>query len=344
VIRLLVIAAVLCPPPLAAQAIRGRVLAAADGAPVVGAFVSLLDGGGEVAASFLTDEAGSFRVRGRSAGPHTLRVRMIGFAAHTSATFELAGGETITRTLTLSTEPISLEGITASGERVCRFDASEAVGAAALWEEATKALEALAWTASRETLTYRIALSRRVSEQGTGRLIQEEADTLRSVGARPFSVGDPDSLFEHGFVLPGPGGGPVYYGPDAEMLLSPRFLETHCFRVVGDGDEIGLEFEPKPGRAVTDLEGVIWLDRHSGHLRRVEFSFEGGRAVTTGSGGEVHFRRLGDGRWIIQRWRLRAPIVSGDPFSRRRHSPLIAFDEATGEVVEVMDRSGSPVH
>lgn len=341
-IRVLAAAALLCPTVLGAQAVRGRVLAS-DGEPVAGAFVSLLDTTDAVIASFLTDEAGSYRVRARSPGRHALRVRMIGFTTHEGPAFELAAGETLTRTLTLTTEPISLEGITASAERVCRFDEAEAAGAATLWEEATKALEVLAWTASREALAFRLALARRVTEAGTGRLIQEAADTVRSVGARPFAVGDPDSLLENGFVLPGPGGGPVYYGPDAEMLLSARFLGTHCFRVERDGDDVGLAFEPKPDREVTDLEGVIWLDRSTGLLRRVDFSFRGGRAVTTGARGEVRFRRLSDGRWIIQHWRLRAPIVSGDAFSRIGHSRLIAFDEATGTVVEVTDRSGSAV-
>ncbi|MEN8376019.1 MAG: carboxypeptidase-like regulatory domain-containing protein [Gemmatimonadota bacterium] len=329
-----VILATLTPATAFGQDVRGSVTSQAEGKPVPGAFVSLLDARGEPVASFLTDAEGTFRLRARSAGEYALRVRMIGFSTFTAPSFQLAAGEARVVPLTLSTEPISLAGITVSGERVCRFDAAEAAGAAALWDEAAKALEVLSWTDAADVLSFRIELTRRVTERGTGRFIQQDTDTVESVGARPFAVGDAETLFELGFVLPGADGGAVYYGPDAEMLLSERFLETHCFRTKRKDDEIGLEFEPKPDRGVTDLKGVLWLDQRTARLLRVEFSFAGGRAVTTGAGGDVEFRRLADGRWIIQRWRLRAPIVSGDPFSGRG-SRLLGHEEAVGEVVEV---------
>jgi hypothetical protein len=77
----LVLAAV---PTLAHGQIRGTVVGS-DARPVADAYVAIRRAGAGadtmVAASARTDSAGVFRVRGLEAGPYTVSVRALGFAA-----------------------------------------------------------------------------------------------------------------------------------------------------------------------------------------------------------------------------------------------------------------------
>ena len=68
-----------------------------------------------------------------------------------------------------------------------------------------------------------------------------------------------------------PGGDLQYSAPDARVLLSDEFLDTHCFRIAeaqnGDG-RIGLAFEPLEDSPLRDIEGVLWIDRSTAMLSR----------------------------------------------------------------------------
>jgi len=138
------------------------------------------------------------------------------------------------------------------------------------------------------------------------------------------------------------------HGPDARVLLSSDFADSHCFRIVDSagleeeqaaGERwVGLAFEPAPEPAsVIRIGGTLWLDRASGELRQVQFQYrwyEPRRQIWApwgaGSGGTIRYRGLDDGRWIIEWWELRA-------LSQVRRSG-IWYDVAGGMLLEVMDR------
>ena len=104
----------------------------------------------------------------------------------------------------------------------------------------------------------------------------------------------------------------VYYAPDAEVLLSDAFLETHCLRAVapptGRAGQLGLAVEPVPRRGAkrADVRGTLWIDTASFELRDFEFEYTDlpptvpeGRA-----GGRVGFGRLADGACSVEgTWR-----------------------------------------
>ena len=92
----------------------------------------------------------------------------------------------------------------------------------------------------------------------------EQSRILRGqVFATPFRALAVENLLRNGFVRPDDEGS-FYYAPDAGILLSDPFLDTHCMSLEEGKDEaeglIGLSFEPTEDRGVTDISGVLWLD------------------------------------------------------------------------------------
>jgi hypothetical protein len=124
---------------------------------------------------------------------------------------------------------------------------------------------------------------------------------------------DPRTLAVRGFVRGSLTAGWEYFAPDENVLLSKDFADTHCFRVVRDRKrerEIGVSFEPSPDRKIGEVAGVIWLDEESAELREIVFRFVNiGEVERFKPGGNVHFRRLASGAWIVDDWRLRFPVL-----------------------------------
>lgn len=134
------------------------------------------------------------------------------------------------------------------------------------------------------------------------------------------------------------------------MLLSDLFLDEHCF-AVRDGDEgrVGLSFRPVPGRKLPDVRGVLWLDRESGELRELEYTYTNLEFAGPEEqlGGRVEFERLPSGAWYIPHWRIRMPLFGvrharfGRKLIERRN--VIAVREEAGEVEEVRNPGGEVI-
>ncbi|NIQ25989.1 MAG: hypothetical protein GTN88_05475, partial [Gammaproteobacteria bacterium] len=187
---------------------------------------------------------------------------------------------------------------------------------ARVWEEARKALAATRWTEERQLFAFWIHRYSRVLDPNTLVIQQEKSDSVWRAGGKPFITPPADELIADGFVQR-TASGELYYAPDAEVLLSDSFLDTHCFALEPARDErpglVGLAFRPVRGRGVTDVEGVLWLDERSAELRYLEFRYAGLRfpahmdVARSGFGGRLDFERLPTGAWIIRRWRIRGP-------------------------------------
>ncbi|MFQ5691006.1 MAG: hypothetical protein ACE5HQ_12130 [Gemmatimonadota bacterium] len=140
-----------------------------------------------------------------------------------------------------------------------------------------------------------------------------------------------------------PNGAARYYAPDAGVLLSDEFLATHCLSVTENGGRwIGLRFDPVPDREVADVAGVLWLDRSTRELKRLEYTYTRLRQFLRRNvlpplvadiydrawpdrrvslyriplsgqdccGGSLEFERLWNGAWITRRWEIRTPYLS----------------------------------
>jgi hypothetical protein len=333
------------PRPTLGQAVRGQVVERLSGTPVAGAFIVLQDSAGREHARALTDSRGRFVVVGRTPGWFRLRTLIVGFQSWQSEPFAAALGETHVRRIELDLVQVALPALTVEAERVCRVRPEEGVATAALWEEVRKALAVTQFTIDERLYRFRTS----VTDRTLNRYRQpesEEAGVTFQYNPWPFSTLPAERLIRRGFVQPAPGG-PVYYGPDAQVLVSDVFLDTHCFRLERDDAPaaglIGLAFEPVADRRVPEIAGVLWVDSASVALRRLDYRYVNlARWVPERHvGGEIEFDVLPSGAWFIRRWRLRAPIaevgrVAGD-------STLHGFRERIGEVVEVLDASGETV-
>ncbi|MFL5542011.1 MAG: carboxypeptidase regulatory-like domain-containing protein [Longimicrobiaceae bacterium] len=357
---LLLLAALLAALPcaLAAQGVTGTVVDAQSGAGIPGALVSLVTSDGATRARVLADRTGHFALRAPAAGRYVLRAERVGYAAANSPPLDLAAGETMTYRLAASAQRIQLEGIVASAggdSRRCTVRPAAGEEAATLWDEARKALEAAVTT--RQQYPYRFRTERRV------RMLDASTHAVRREEVRPEGVVDnpyvaisPQALAQIGYVEKR-GDTVFFHAPDASVLLSDPFLESHCFRSRrADGDHrgmVGLAFEPVRGGQLADVEGVLWLDAATAELREVEYRYKAGSQsppVPDRAGGRVEFHRLPNGAWIVNRWRILMPTgedaieTNANPIpttQAARSRPAVA--EEAGQVVEVRARDGSVV-
>ncbi len=327
---------------LAAQVVRGEIVDDLNGRPVGGVLVVLLDRAGREHGRAVTDARGRFSLRGLGPGEYRLRTLIVGYRKWESQVFAVTSGQSLERRVELSLVRVQLPPITIEAERTCRVRPEEGLASAALWEEVKKALAATEWTIKQRLYRFRAT----TTERSLDRYLVVSAERQQegvSYSYWPFGSLPAESLAAHGFVQDAPGG-PIYYGPDAQVLVSDAFLDQHCFRIErGRGDEsglIGLAFQPVSGRKLPDIAGVLWVDSASTALRSLEYRYSNLPRWVPESriGGLIEFARLPSGAWIIRRWRLRAPVPEirfalGD-------TVLFGYKERTGEVAEVFSATG----
>lgn len=343
--RLLLLLAAACIPALApAQTVHGRVLEAGTNDPVAGAIVSVLTEAGARAAATLSDTSGTYRVSVSAPGAYTLRVERVGYVASTSALVRLQPGQTLEVSLTADPRRVTLDPIVATGApRQCGGDVLNVSQAATLWDEARKALFSSTLTAHGERYRFETEIRER-------RVILRNGDVFGDRTTRHTSVGFPfqqmvaDSLVGGGYVVMTPRQ-VVVNGVDAYAILSDAFLRHHCFGLRDGGREhpglVGLEFVPLAGRDEPDIRGVLWVDRATAELRFVEYRYTGlrFRGPVHRLSGRMDFRRLPNGGWVTDSWRLTAPLLSAgrDPtevYDMRRYR-VWALNERSGRIVSV---------
>jgi hypothetical protein len=102
-------------------------------------------------------------------------------------------------------------------------------------------------------------------------------DTVLERRAAPLEAPPPEFLARNGFIEPRISilDLPIYHAPTPEIIVSERFIETHCFRGTEHPDHpwVGLLFEPAPGVETADVRGIVWVDTLSGNAQRIEFEY-----------------------------------------------------------------------
>ena len=98
--------ALVLPASAAAQAIEGRITDAADGAPIVGAAVVVLDEAASPIGTTATDDGGNFRLDVPAAGSYLIVVQIEGFASQTSSPLTVVDGETLSYDLSMTRQQI----------------------------------------------------------------------------------------------------------------------------------------------------------------------------------------------------------------------------------------------
>lgn len=333
---------------LAGQALILHVRDAGSGEPLQGVLITGHDGRGETAFQRLTTLAGRAAIPDVEAGSYRVQADLIGYASTTvTVTVEAGGGPTVAE-LTLAVRAIELEGLTAVGETECVVQPGGDGRLAAVWEEARKALEVALWTESRGVYEFRTRRYSRRVERGTGRVTHDEARNGRAFQSTPFRSRPARNLIEEGFFQGrvAQGGPTDYFGPDAAVLLSDLFLDTHCFRLVqgsgGEAELVGLAFEPKRDRRAPEIVGTLWVDPSTWHVSHVDFAYTGfpGHLQVQGAGGVVRFERLPDGTWIVPEWELRMPLFARRAAGRPAEVVQLGVVEEGASILSVREPGG----
>lgn len=326
-----------------AQEVTGTVRAEAGRSPVSGAIVILTQTSGTRHSATLTDDGGRFRLRAPSAGTFGLRVDVVGYRSVTVPPFQVDSGATVTREILFPFERTRLPAVAVTAASSCARVAEETGDAPRLWSEARKTLEAS--HIAIEERRFAVALRRYERTIGLPDSVLRASRTWTQTGVseNPFESLPPDVVARVGYSADRDSTR-YYYAPDATILLSDDFVNTHCFgtRRGGPGGTIGLTFRPQRIGTRTDITGVLWLDSATAELRTLEYryvpSIAGRQEV---GGGSVAFGRYPSGVWGVQRWSIRLPVLHVNENRRRPDGALgrfvdtvvVALRETGGEVI-----------
>lgn len=292
-----------------AQLVEVRLTDDATKQPVAGAVVTLVQDSTSVVRA-LTNGEGRAAMRA-SPGAYRLKINRIGFQVTLTERFSVAAGETVRREIALTSFRMVLPEHAVRGETQCNAQAREGELAAALWEQIRTALTANVLTQSQWAVPLRVQeFERKLDRDLT--VTKEQALRTRVVRGPPFGSFAPETLAKRGFIFASGGDEFTFAAPDAALLVSDQFVDTHCFRAVSvPGDSVGLAFAPVPRRRETDVEGTLWIDRTTNELRSLDYRYTGltGPLSRADIGGRLEFERLRTGAWIVKYWYIRMPVV-----------------------------------
>jgi len=331
--------------PIAAQAITGMVVEVGTETPIQGVSVTLIDRAGERLAWRMTNGAGRFDFRMPQAGTYWLQAERIGHARVLSEPIPIDRGVTVVYRMEAPIEAIMLEGISVASSRRCEVRPGQGEATATVWEEARKALEATSRTGGQGVYRYLIRrYERELDAQGRD-VMSEESRLQTQTLVSPFASVNVDDLLENGFVRDDDDGS-SYFAPDADVLLSDAFLDTHCMSLTEGRAEaeglLGLSFEPTHDRGVPEISGVLWLDPDDAELQWLDYGYEFLDVPNSDRlGGRVRFHGLPNGTWFVREWYIRMALL-GATVEDGRRAPvrLIGIREEGGQVVRINNLRG----
>ena len=344
----LVAALLVAPAVVSAQTILVRVVGDDGGRPMVGAVASLLNTSGQMVTNTLTDERGRALFIDVPLGTFSVQAEMIGKATARTEAFEITAGSTVSRDLMLESSAIILEGIEVSADagRCQVRPGGEGLLVADVWAEARKALAAASITDQGGAYRYELMSYDRQLDRQSGTVLSEEQTRRAGYMTTPFESRPAEDLIENGFVQP-EGRDFLYYAPDASVLLSDPFLDTHCFKMVASRNEeglVGLGFEPTgEEKSVPDIQGTMWLDPQTAELQWLEYQYTYLDEEMTSEmvGGRVDFEKMPNGTWIVPEWWIRMPIMENQTgFDRRVRNYIAQYHQTGGLVLEVREAGG----
>ena len=285
-------------------------LSTADGSPVSGALVALLNAKDSVVAEGLASEVGT-RVLLAPRGVYRVRVRRIGYLPFVSSELTLPRAKELA--LSVESPRVVLQSIVVNSKSQCSRNDPNSQALSTVWDEIDKALRS-----SQLTILDLHGIGRarkyRRDVDNAGRLISGDSTEFSITDRRPFGVEDPALLATQGYVIGDVDRGWTIFGPDETVLQSDEFAATHCFRLVrqrGRPGLIGVAFDPEPRRTLPDISGVIWVDQGTSELREINFHFvNAGLLSRFDAGGFTRFSRVPSGAWIVDEWQLTAPVLA----------------------------------
>ena len=374
-------------PTVAAQEpgarLAGILVSEGDGAPVDGAVVSFVGLDDVVVWETLSNASGAFSLPLPPPGTYRARVTRIGYDSWTSGPIRIDSAQASgPLRLEIPVRPIPLPELMVTEQSNCPTTPEERRRAFELYESVLPILASTSTAATGDSLLVRMERPVRIWRQGGFRYKQ---DTVTVMVTEALSNASPGHLEAYGYADVVGDSMTTFYAPDGHALASPGFLATHCLSPAADGESdddalAGLAFEPRPGREVVDVRGVLWIDTVANEPRELAFNYTSlrpflgrhwvpqlgvlrddferrfpRRLATVGTihvqesrfGGQLRFEHVANDRWLIREWRMFTPRLSYRSFSAPRTgteiSPIAVPLEYSGEVLALFRRTdGSP--
>lgn len=334
---------------LSGQVARGRIVLPDGTASAPGIVITATEQNGRVVGSAMTGPSGSFVLRLPAVGRYNLRILRIGYRATVVDGVDVNADTVQLGDVILNPLPVTIAGVEIRDRADCDLSGRAGDIFIQLWDQARAALTSAQLGERSGALNVhliRIEGGVDAMKWHAPKAIGNPTAELDSAQAREW-VADhaltavlPETLSAQGYVRRPAAGGVVYDVPTADALLSEDFLGGHCFSVVkapaARPSWIGVGFVPRTIRdGVVDVEGVLWLDRASAELRRLEFEYrnmpreahvlcEGEPFMDSpdkanricrpyaesdsrsfGTGGDADFHRLASGEWLTTKWTVR---------------------------------------
>ena len=222
-----------------AQTVRGVVM---DGTqhPVTGVVVLMLDSASNVVARGLSGVQGDFHVASARPGAYRLRTMRIGYRSTISQPIVLLAGGEVTQRLVLSGMSVSLDTVRIVDRGSCRISSDSASATFEAWEQARTALIAAQLTVGGRAITATTVTYDRALEPD-GRRVKRQASQIHTdYVTHPWRALAADSLHRTGYVVTERDNTTTYRAPGIDVLLSPVFVEDHCFHLVTETARAGM--------------------------------------------------------------------------------------------------------
>ncbi len=316
--RWLVAAMLLCAAPVSLHAqsavarVTGTVRDGVTGAPIVGAVVSLFDAENAVQHRTVTGARGEYRIE-RTARSTRLQLLRLGFRPQDVVLVATGGSRDTTVNVTMERIPNLLEGMRVTARAACPAREDTPV-AFSLWEQARSALLASVVTRESQTASLRrYGFVRETDGQRESRVTRMTVTTDSATGNMASFVAafTPAGFVRNGFVRD-TDDERVYYGPDAEVLLSDAFLDGYCMQLStadrAHPERVGVRFTPVRRRGDrVEIDGTLWIDTAARSLSHIEYEYlvPDGRLRALRPGGQVYFANMPNGTILIDHWSMR---------------------------------------
>ena len=300
---------------LRAQTVHGVVEADGTKERLAGGVVVAVDTAGHGAApSAITNANGEFALRFRLPGRYAVSVRRIGYRP-IQLSIHVSASDT-TFTVRMSPVPLRLQAIATRSRGQCRVRPTSDSTLWAMWSAAEVAMLNARVARGTEAYQFDAEFFTRTYDIASAKMLDVSLQDTALVGGRPWASLPADSLDHAGFVS-ATENDMTFVGPDLDALLSPGFLDNHCFSVhrAAPGKSsflAGLDFAPTSSSRHIDIRGTFWLERSTAELRALTFSYD--RLPYAGSdtlaGGRIEFAHVSSGAWVLTHWSLRMPRPS----------------------------------
>lgn len=307
------------PAVVAGQSIRGRVLDPAR-RPLQGALVELRAPGGRSINIVLTPPSGAFQLDAPAPGRYLYRVAAIGYQPVPPTPVDIPADGLTLPDIALRTMAMRLPELVALGRgRFCGKSGLADEVFERVLESAHTALQIMEATVTSKAIGFQVGIISTKTVYGAFNNFAVADTVLEEMSAWPVFSIDPDTLRIVGFGRTREAGNEAtreYYGPDARVLFSEWFLDSHCFTLDKPKknqapDSLHLLFAPARKSKLIDVGGELVLDAHN--LALLQFSFTLRNLPNwmpdEGAGGYMEFSPLKSGLWMTKRWAIWAPLA-----------------------------------